>query len=82
MSDKPSSTEWITTAKAAELAGYKPAHIRYLVKKGHITGKKFGRDWMISQKSLQSYVRKMKELGPAKYDPWRTGARRRESESG
>jgi excisionase family DNA binding protein len=80
MSDDFSPVEWITTAESARLAGYRPAHIRYLVKKGRIIGKKFGRDWMINRESLQSYVQKMKELGPAKYDPWRTGARRQRSE--
>jgi excisionase family DNA binding protein len=80
MSNDYKSDEWITTAEAAKLAGYKPAHIRYLVKEGHVIGQKFGRDWMINQESIQSYVRKMKELGPAKYDPWRTGARQRQSE--
>jgi excisionase family DNA binding protein len=80
MSDEFNPVDWITTAEAARLAGYRPAHIRYLVKEGHIIGRKFGRDWMINQESLQSYVRKMNELGSAKYDPWRTGSRQRKSE--
>jgi excisionase family DNA binding protein len=69
--------EWITTAEAAELTGYRRAHIRYLLKEGYIKGQKFGRDWMIDRESVQTYVQKMKELGPAKHDPWRTGARQR-----
>jgi hypothetical protein len=43
MSDDFNPTEWITTAEAAELVGYEPAHIRYLARKGFIKGNKFGR---------------------------------------
>jgi hypothetical protein len=36
------STEWITTAKAAELTGYNYAHVRLLVRKGRIQSVKGG----------------------------------------
>ena len=80
MANDISPTELITTAEAAKLTGYRRAHIRYLLKEGHITGKKFGRDWMIDPVSVRAYIRKMEELGSAKHDPWRTGARQRRSE--
>jgi excisionase family DNA binding protein len=73
-------TEWITTKEAAELTGYRSAHIRYLAKEGHIIGRKFGRDWMIDRGGLQAYAEKMKQLGSAKHDPWRTGARQKLAE--
>jgi excisionase family DNA binding protein len=72
-------TEWITTAEAAELTGYDVTHIRLLVRKGSITGRKFGRDWMIDRESVKDYAEEMKRLGLAKYDPWRTGAREKTS---
>jgi excisionase family DNA binding protein len=42
-------TDWITTAEAAELTGYDPAHIRWLIRENRIKGKKFGRDWMVDR---------------------------------
>jgi len=69
--------EWITTAEAAELTGYDPAHIRWLVREGHVKGKKFGRDWMVDHADLLTYKRQMDSLGTAKHNPWKTGARQR-----
>jgi excisionase family DNA binding protein len=73
-------TEWITTAEAAVLTGYDATHVRYLVREGHIRGKKFGRDWMVHRGSLLAYAGEMKKLGTAKHDPWRSGARQRSEE--
>jgi excisionase family DNA binding protein len=71
------STEWITTQEAAELTGYHVNYIRRLVKWGRIIGTKRGRDWWIDKASTIAYFEEMKRLGPAKHDPWRTGARQR-----
>lgn len=73
-------TNWITTAEAAELTGYDPTHIRRLVRTGRIHGKKFGRDWMIDRESIVVHAEEMERLGAAKHDPWRIGARQKESE--
>ncbi|MFZ5915541.1 MAG: helix-turn-helix domain-containing protein [Chloroflexota bacterium] len=75
MTEHFDSTEWITTAEAAELTGYDPAHVRWLIRKGRVNGKKFGRDWMIDRGGLLEYKRRMDDLGTEKHDPWRTGAR-------
>ena len=75
MPDDFNPTEWITTAEAAELTGYHAVHVRRLVKGGQIKGKKFGRDWLIDKSSVLAYAEEMNKLGPAKHDPWRTGAR-------
>ena len=48
--------EWITTADAAELSGYHPEHVRWLVRQGRIKARKFGIVWQIHQKSLQIYI--------------------------
>jgi excisionase family DNA binding protein len=69
MTDNFNPTEWITTSEAAELTGYDPAHIRWLVRNGHIQGRKFGRDWMVERKRLLQYKQQMDELGSAKHDP-------------
>jgi excisionase family DNA binding protein len=69
--------EWITTTEAAELTGYKPVTFRWLVKEGRIKGQKRGRDWFLSKADVLAYTEEMKQLGTAKHDPWRTGARQR-----
>ena len=55
--------DWITTVKAAELSGYHPKHIRRLAATGAVVAQKFGRDWMVSQVSLLSYVAATEKLG-------------------
>lgn len=69
MTAQPGPTEWITTKAAAELTGYDPAHIRWLIRHGRITGKKFGRDWMVNAQELTEYKRLVDRLGPAKHAP-------------
>jgi hypothetical protein len=32
----------------------------------------------LSKADVLAYAEKMKQLGPAKHDPWRTGARQRQ----
>lgn len=77
MTEQPTPTEWITTQEAAELTGYHVNYIRRLVKWNRIRGAKRGRDWWIDKASVLAYLEEMKRLGPAKHDPWRTGARQR-----
>ena len=73
MPDDFNPVEWITTKEAAELT-----HIRRLVKEGKITGtKRGGRDWWVDKASVKAYIAEMKRLGPAKHNPWRTGARQK-----
>jgi excisionase family DNA binding protein len=69
--------DWITTKEAAELTGYTSAHIRQLIKRGKLQAHKLGRDWFLNRGEVVAYAEKMQRLGPAKYDPWRTGARER-----
>jgi excisionase family DNA binding protein len=76
--DNFNPTEWITTSEAGRLTGYDVAHIRRLVREGRVRGMKFGRDWLVYLRSVQEYSDEMRRLGPAKHDPWRTGARRKD----
>lgn len=69
-------TEWITTTEAAELTGYADAYIRQLIGRGRLKAKKRGRDWFLSRADVLAYAEEMERLGPRKYDPWRTGARK------
>jgi excisionase family DNA binding protein len=71
-------TKWITTKEAAELTGYSAAYFRQLIAGGKLEGRKIGRDWVLDKSEVLEYAEEMKRLGPDKYNPWRTGARKRE----
>jgi excisionase family DNA binding protein len=75
MPDDSFPTEWITTAEAAELTGYHVRYLRQLVNEGKVYATKRGGIFWIDKKSALGYADKMKQLGPAKHDPWRTRAR-------
>lgn len=74
------ASEWITTGEAARLTGYHPAHIRLLIRRGTLSATKVGRDWLLRRDEVTAYAEKMDDLGAAKHDPWRTGARKRDEE--
>ena len=57
---------WITTTEAAEIAGYRPGHIRRLAKQGRILAQKIARDWLISQDSLMEYKETVRPGRPRK----------------
>lgn len=76
-SEELTSTEWITTVEAADLTGYTTAHFRQLIAKGKFRALKRGRDWFLQRAEVVAYAEEMRDLGKAKYDPWRTGARER-----
>lgn len=73
-------SELITTLEAAELSGYRPLNIRRLVLKGHVRGVKVGRDWLVHKGDVLAYVAEIEQLGRAKFDPWRTGARQKDDD--
>jgi excisionase family DNA binding protein len=75
MPDDFNSTEWITTAEAAELTGYASAYFRQLIKRERLQAKKRGRDWFLKRAEVLAYAKEMERLGSKKYDPWRAGAR-------
>jgi hypothetical protein len=56
--------EWLTVNDAARLSGYHPEHIRRLVRQGAITAKKFSIVWMVSRKSLLSYMKSQEKNSP------------------
>lgn len=55
--------------QAAKESQYDPDHIRYLARKGFITGKKHGGIWLVNLDSLKEYESKMMEEGTRKFDP-------------
>ena len=71
------TTKWITTTEAAELTGYAAAYFRQLIKRGRLQAQKRGRDWFLNKMEVLAYAEEMQRLGPRKYNPWRTGSRRK-----
>ena len=49
-------TKYVTTADAAEILGVKQDHIRKLLGKNKVTGKKLGHDWLVFTPSLEKYL--------------------------
>jgi len=49
-------TEWISVKETAEYTGYTPRHIRQLLGKGLVEGRKFGRDWFTTKEALDAYL--------------------------
>ena len=50
--------------EAAEYTGYSQGHIRYLLGKGEVEGRRFGRDWFTTKKALDAYLATNPRPGP------------------
>ena len=81
MSESFNPTEWITTSEAAQLTGYTARYFRKALVGGRLRGVKRGRDWFLRREEVLAYAEEMRQLGPEKHDPWRTGARQRNNET-
>ena len=57
-------SEWISVKEAAEWTRYSESHIRYLLRKGEVEGRKFGRDWFTTKEALQEYIATNPRPGP------------------
>ena len=57
-------SEWISVKEAAEITGYTEGHLRYLLGKGKVEGRKFGRDWFTTKEALQKYIDTNPRPGP------------------
>ncbi len=49
------ASEYLTTAEAARRLGFTVQHTRRLVRNGVIEGRKLGRDWLVSESSVEGY---------------------------
>ena len=61
---QPSLDELIPLSKAAEISGLSHSHLRLLVRKGEIWGKKMGRDWFTNAQAVQEYFARDRRPGP------------------
>jgi excisionase family DNA binding protein len=55
---------YITTKQAAELANVTDGYIRLLLGRGILKGKRFGRDWLVSRKSVEQFAQTERRPGP------------------
>jgi excisionase family DNA binding protein len=56
----------MSSQEAAEYTGYTPRHIRNLLARGLVRGRKFGRDWFTTQEALDEYLATDPRPGPQK----------------
>lgn len=63
-SDQPELGELITLEEAAELSGLSPSHLRLLVRRGDIWGKKLGHNWFTTAQAVREYVARDRRPGP------------------
>lgn len=56
--------EWISVQAAADYTGYTTRHIRHLLDKKLVEGKKFGRDWFTTKEALDEYQATNPRPGP------------------
>ncbi len=54
--------------EAADYTGYTTRHIRNLLNKGLIEGRKFGRDWFTTKQTLDQYLATEPRPGPVPKD--------------
>lgn len=61
--------DWITTQEAADLSGYNPTYLRWLMRRGDIPARKFGPVWQISLKGLLTYIEAAMKSGDKRRGP-------------
>lgn len=62
-------TTYALVSKAAEASLYSADHIRHLLAKGLVNGKKQGRFWLVDVDDLKRYEEETQAQGAKKYDP-------------
>jgi hypothetical protein len=61
---EPSLADLITLSEASELSGLSPSHLRLLVSRGDIWGKKLGRNWFTTAQTVADYIKLDRKPGP------------------
>lgn len=60
--------KYITSGEAALILGVTIGRIRQLLLKGTLTGKHFGRAWMVDRRSVERYAASGRKPGPKPLD--------------
>jgi hypothetical protein len=63
-SKNPALDELISLKEAAEISGLSPRHVRLLVSRGILWGKKMGRDWFTTSRAIREYMAVDRHPGP------------------
>ena len=61
---QPGLDELITLSEAAEISGLSPSHLRLLVNKKEIWGRKLGRNWFTTKQAVREYLTRGVKPGP------------------
>jgi len=61
---QPRLDELITLREAAEFCGLSHSHLRLLIRRGEIWGKKIGRDWFTTTQAVREYLTRDRRPGP------------------
>ncbi len=64
VSNQPMLGELITLEEAAELSGLSPSHLRLLVRRGDVWGKKLGHNWLTTAQAVREYLARDRRPGP------------------
>jgi len=65
----PDLEDFYTTQEAADKLGFNVRSIPYMIKNNTLEGRRFGRSWLVSKKSVAEYLKKTD--GMSKNDPRR-----------
>ena len=65
----PDLADYMTTEEAAKRLGYHLESIRRMLRDKELDGVKLGREWLVSRKSVEKYLKDNAGLG--KFDPRR-----------
>ncbi len=60
--------ELISLAEASERYGFSTAYLRELARKGRLTAKKVGRDWVTTPADVEEYIRSRQRRGVYRED--------------
>jgi hypothetical protein len=61
---QPDLSELIPLSAAAKISGLSPSHHRLLVSQGELWGKKIGRNWLTTEKTVREYMARDRRPGP------------------
>ena len=61
---QPSLADLITLREAADLSGLSHSHLRLLIRRGDIWGRKKGRDWFTTAQAVGEYLARNRHPGP------------------
>jgi hypothetical protein len=67
--NQPTLADLIRLSDAAELSGFSQAHLRYLISKGDLWGRKVGRDWFTTAQAVREYLARDRRPGPKPKKP-------------